>query len=249
MKRTNAKPAVTLIEMIIVIGVIALLAGVVVSVATRIDNQAKENLTRSTITLIGNALEQFEDFGWTYFGNYVGLDFPLDFNDFLRTDMETAVWDAMGQPANVTVELRGVNSAGVDIGLLADDPNSAACEGMCFYLNQVPRCREILDQIDESLIKADGTVAGVKATKVLVVITPTGEMRRHDFHRIVDAWGMTLRYDYYPGPNEPFVPSSPGETYLEHRNRSLRTFPMVTSAGPDTIFGTEDDISNAGARR
>ena len=47
--------------------------------------------------------------------------------------------------------------------------------------------------------------------------------------RIIDPWGETLRYDYYDDYTEP---------------DEARNFPVITSAGPDGVFGTDDDIAS-----
>jgi prepilin-type N-terminal cleavage/methylation domain-containing protein len=62
MKTRKYKHGLSLVEMLIVIGVIALLATMVVSVASRIDNQAKEKGLESLFTLLEGALEEYKEF-------------------------------------------------------------------------------------------------------------------------------------------------------------------------------------------
>jgi len=52
----------SLVEMLIVIGVIALLATMVLNLASRVDNQAKERTLESTFVLLEGALEEYKDF-------------------------------------------------------------------------------------------------------------------------------------------------------------------------------------------
>ncbi len=66
MKPGSLKSGFTLIEMLLVVAIIAILVSMVVGIAKRIDDQGKERLCRNTIALIGNALEQFRDFGYEY---------------------------------------------------------------------------------------------------------------------------------------------------------------------------------------
>ena len=74
MKPGSLKTGFTLIEMVVVISIIAILISMVFTIVKRIDDQGKERLTRDTLVLVGNALEQFRDFGYEYKNNdYAGL--------------------------------------------------------------------------------------------------------------------------------------------------------------------------------
>jgi type II secretory pathway pseudopilin PulG len=59
MKTRKYKFGLSLVEMLIVVGVIALLATMVISVASRIDSQSKEKGLRSTFALLEGALEEY----------------------------------------------------------------------------------------------------------------------------------------------------------------------------------------------
>ncbi|MFC1635980.1 type II secretion system protein [Planctomycetota bacterium] len=62
MKTRNRKHGLSLLEMLIVVGVIAILATMVISVASRIDNHAKEKGTKSLLALLDSALEDYHEF-------------------------------------------------------------------------------------------------------------------------------------------------------------------------------------------
>jgi prepilin-type N-terminal cleavage/methylation domain-containing protein len=62
MKTRKYKHGLSLVEMLIVVGVIALLATMVISVASRVDNQSKENLLKSTFAMLEGALEEYKEF-------------------------------------------------------------------------------------------------------------------------------------------------------------------------------------------
>ena len=62
MKTRKYKHGLSLVEMLIVVGVIALLATMVISVASRIDNQAKEKGVESLFALLESALEEYKEF-------------------------------------------------------------------------------------------------------------------------------------------------------------------------------------------
>lgn len=62
MKTRKYKHGLSLVEMLIVVAVIALLTTMVISVASRIDNQSKEHLLKSTFALLEGALEEYREF-------------------------------------------------------------------------------------------------------------------------------------------------------------------------------------------
>ena len=66
-----------------------------------------------------------------------------------------------------------------------------------------------------------------------IEISVDGGTTFKSFFRVIDAWGTTLRYDYYDELEVPLVAVA-----------GKKTFPVITSAGPDKKFGTPDDISN-----
>jgi prepilin-type N-terminal cleavage/methylation domain-containing protein len=218
--RTRAyKSGFTLIEMLTVVAIIAILVSMVVGITKRIDDQSKERLCRNTIALVGNALEQFRDFGYEYKGSYanLGLTFPIDCNGFATTIIEATLQSALYQ-------------SGTSVAIVPDDPIHdpyySGSEVLYYILTQVPDCQATLNKIDKSLLtnqKTDGT---------LITIT-IGASPAIPFTRIIDPWGTALRYDYYQKDNTWYP--IPG---------TKRTFPVITSAGPDKQFDTADDISN-----
>lgn len=50
---------VTLVEMLVVLGIIMVLSGIVITVTVRVDNQSKENSLRSAFALVGSALREY----------------------------------------------------------------------------------------------------------------------------------------------------------------------------------------------
>jgi len=52
----------SLIEMLIVVGIIAILATMVISVASRIDTRSKEKETENLLTLLDSALQEYHEF-------------------------------------------------------------------------------------------------------------------------------------------------------------------------------------------
>jgi len=62
MKTRKYKRGLSLVEMLIVVGVIALLATMVIGVASRIDSQTKEKGVESLFALLEAALDEYKEF-------------------------------------------------------------------------------------------------------------------------------------------------------------------------------------------
>ena len=62
MNTRRHKQGLSLIEMLIVLGLIAILATMVISVASRIDNQSKEKGVVSIFAMLEGALEEYKEF-------------------------------------------------------------------------------------------------------------------------------------------------------------------------------------------
>ena len=215
MKNYEHKNALTLVEMLIVVAIIVILTTMVIGIAARIDTQSKEQLTRNTIAIVTAALRQFRDYGYRYKNViYSEFDFPLDCNDFAQPLIETTLANALG--ATVASITGGVHH-----------PSYSGCEALFLLLSQVRECRKTLDKIDESLITSLGDD---KQPRNITITYPGGITKAYPLFKIVDPWGTVLKYDYYD------------EVILDPRSR--RTFPVITSAGPDRRFGTTDDISS-----
>jgi len=219
MESCKHKTGVTLVEILVVVAIIAILATMVISLAARIDSQGKERLTESTFALLNAALGEFQDYGYNYrHSDYDGFDFPLDCNGFDETRLEDTLKDALGL---------GVDS----VSIIGDhnDTDYSGSEALYFFLSKVPESRKTLAKIDSSLITnkdSDGDSMEINV-----------DGKEYSLLRIIDPWGETLRYSYYRNEYEP-LPSN--EPEMDER----RNFPVIISAGPDGIFGTDDDIKS-----
>jgi prepilin-type N-terminal cleavage/methylation domain-containing protein len=234
--RTRAyKTGFTLVEIVAVIAIIAILVSMIIRISKRIGDHAKERLCRVNIALIVNALEQFRDFGYEYKDTttYAGLTFPLDCNDY---DITASVFPCL----NVQDTLHNAlySSVSTDPPVIningAHDKKFSGSEVLYFILSQVPDCRETLNKIDKSLLTDNGANNGIPITITIGASPPV------PFTRIIDPWGTTLRYDYYPE----CVNYAGPMLYKDYRNSAKKTFPVITSAGPDKKFDTADDITN-----
>lgn len=217
------KTGVTLVELMIVVAVIAILATIIMGVATHVDNQARERLTKGTIGILEAALRQFQDYEYEYkvpatvnpaeITFFRSLEFPLDCNNF----------DVAALQATLPIVLGG---AVVSIGAGSHLNEYSGSEVLYFFLNSIPTSRKTLEKIDETLVTSEDF------NKQPMNISVGG--KSYPLLRIIDAWGTTLRYDYY----------NRMQVIPVLRGLSRRTFPVITSAGPDRIFGTLDDISS-----
>ncbi|MFH1372165.1 MAG: type II secretion system protein [Planctomycetota bacterium] len=240
MKSGTLKSGFTLIEMLLVVAIIAVLVAMVVGLTKRIDDQGKERLCRDTLVLIDNALEQFRDFGYEYkHQDFAGLAFPLDCNDYGLTSVPPYP-NLQGTLTNA-INPSGINIDPVSIGVYG--PEFSGSGAMYFILSQIPDCRTTLGKIDKSLLINEGTD---KITDVNVIVTTSIGNIKYPFTRVIDPWGKTLRYDYYPDFDD-YVLTHPADwnQYIDYiKNTAKLTFPVITSAGPDGKFDTADDIIN-----
>lgn len=219
MKSYKHKTGVTLMEMLIVVGIIAILAAMVISLAARIDNQGKEQLVGNTFALLNAALGEFRDYGYSYKDSkYSDFDFPLDCDGFRTNELEDTLRDASGASS---VSIRGGNH----------NRYYSGSEALYFFLSKVPESRRTLDKIHRSdKQKTVGSLITNEDSSGVGLVIRIDDAN-YPLLRIIDPWGRTLRYDYYDDPNN----LDPDEA---------RTFPVITSAGPDGIFGTDDDIKS-----
>lgn len=91
-------------------------------------------------------------------------------------------------------------------------------EGLFYFLDHSPNSRKIIGAVSESLI----TGKDANGTNLKVRVKNSNPVIEFDWPRYIDAWGTSLQYVYPAGA----------------------AFPVLTSAGPDRIFGTPDDVTN-----
>lgn len=226
----------TLIEILVVVGVIAVLATIAINITLRIETQSKEHQVRETFALLKSALAQFKEYEYTYPDKFIYgdlaysdlvfpvdcTDFPSDDTDFLLDDLQTTLQTVLGATT-------------VRIDEHADDTDQeylsySGCEAMYLLLSEIPEVAQTLKGISPSLVtneNGDGDRVTIRLDN-----RPAQPLLR-----VVDPWGTTLRYSYYEYIYDPSDPNGPPIKVV------LKTFPVLTSAGPDKTFGTDDDVS------
>lgn len=215
--------------MLVVVAVIVVLASLVITAATRIRNQSNEQLAENTFATLTAALQQFADYGYRYNNSdYSGFDFPLDCND---SDIEETLAGAFGLlPGDVLItDLAGSTA-------FNHKPEYSGCEVLYFFLGKVPQSRKTLDKIDRSLVTDEDD----NGNRMKITI----DGREYPLLRVIDPWGTTLHYDYYEDWEDYQKYNNDWDDYVDYIRKTKRTFPVITSAGPDKIFGTSDDISS-----
>ncbi len=234
MKAHRLQIGMTLVEILVAVAIVAVLAGIVITTLTRIDSQSKEHLCQGTLEILNTALRQFRDYGYEYkirstataneIDFYRSLTFPPDCNNFTEIDVENEITKLLdlAATANITPDKHEPNESG------------SAC--MYFFLSRVPQCRETLAAIDAELLKSDHN----GDEDYLRIIIDALNNRSYPWIYVIDPWGMPLRYDYY---DETEVLANTPINY-GHALDTIRSFPLITSAGPDSLFDTSDDITN-----
>ena len=234
MDNGTSQSGLTLIETMIVVGVVIVLVAIVVAMAGHIDEQSKIRLMRGNFGTINAALQRFNQHGY----HYEDLDKPGQKDpllEFLQFPLDCC---GLGDDELMkTFEYAfGIQEVSIINGV--HDSNYSGSEGLYFFLSQVPGCKSILSRLESSAITAEST-DGVLEIEVLEL----QEKYKMSLNRIVDPWGKSLRYDYYDYDKQTqTVPFS--QTALEDIQDTLKVFPVISSAGPDGKFGTNDDITN-----
>ncbi|MHC5184294.1 MAG: type II secretion system protein [Planctomycetota bacterium] len=95
------------------------------------------------------------------------------------------------------------------------DVSTASSAALFYFLDKNPSSRDIVDGVSSTLVSNKGA-DGITPVKITIGGT------EYDLPRYIDPWGMSIRYEYLPGT----------------------AFPTLTSAGPDKIFDTPDDITS-----
>ena len=91
MTQEHHNRAVTLIEMMVVLGIIAVLAGLVVTLTLRVDNQSKERALDSAFGLLNTALREYYEVKGRFPEQPArdAHDFALDHNEWMVKELRS----------------------------------------------------------------------------------------------------------------------------------------------------------------
>jgi len=250
MKNKNYKFAFSLVETLVVTAIITVLIAMVAGIAARVETQRKETLLKEAFADINTALQHFADFDYRYeqdrnyyssnqeYGFYTSLKFPVDCNDFPNQQGNTLGIFLLTMPEVLGTVKEDITVYKIDQnGNVTVLPQNSApykefagSEALYYFLNQVPECQRILNRINPRMITNRSEDDQLLYIKINGISQP--------LFRFVDPWDKAIKYDYY---NE----LAPYTYYTGRpREKSIKSFPTLTSAGPDGEFGTLDDIKS-----
>ncbi len=101
-------------------------------------------------------------------------------------------------------------------GTIPMDIDFESSAALFYHLQKNTNTRMIINAMTDSLV----TNKDASDINVQITLSATGE--QVDLSRFIDAWGTSIRYEYADGT----------------------AFPVLTSAGPDEVFDTSDDVTS-----
>jgi len=238
MESKDRQDGFTLVELLVVIGIMSLLAAGIAVVGSKVRQGAQIKATKTTMSLLCSALCEYQnvkDIG-------SGFAFPVEpeVYDFSNGNavrpfgLIEALQAYLPQVSTTTIHSGQHNIFTWKDDLQPDERRYAltTIEFIYAVLEDVPQCRAILEKLPQDrVVNADNDS--------MSILDPSGNIiAAKALLEVNDAWGhplwYTVRGAIQPNPQ----PLASGVV--------LDNFPMTVSAGPDGLFGTEDDITSSG---
>ena len=216
------KKAFTLIEMLVVIAVIVTLLSIMATVGKNVFTKAKTNNTQATIKTLVAILEEYQ--------TEKGGDFPFPPIDETENEILDSFDDGNpntgpealpdSQPA---FDVVGNNN---DFDASWDDADDFTTDNKTIAEHEADRkeARASIEFIYQVLDEVKACSQKLKRLPESVVVNSDGDSiflydQTKPLYEIIDAWNHPLLYEATAG-----------------------NFPKITSAGPDGMFDTADDI-------
>lgn len=211
-RKTAVRRAFTLLELLVVIGIIVLLAGLVLAVSSSVIRASEERATQNTLTVLDTALEEFErtlDRKVTYrSAAYSGYTQDAAAASGLRYDVESSPpaapagsgitgWTGLAQPYAAAITPAGLPA-------YSNLPFRRTVH-LIWAMTQTPSSAAVMAQLPDSVfrgVRPSGTSAGYTAVRhcidswetPIIAVFPGREATANDAAAIVDVDG-TVKSD------------------------------------------------------
>lgn len=189
MKHIGRKKGFTLVELMTVMGILALLASALLTAGKYVKIRAYERLTASTISVIVTALEQYYD----DIGGFPAVDHNITLNVSAFKTYSSGTYNNIEDLTGGTVSPAGS-------GVMPEYDEYASIAAMYYYLNRCFNSSNILSAISDTFITGKDKAGTDLALTVNAKTVP--------LIRIVDTWGNALRYKYTSGDSFPVIVSA-----------------------------------------
>jgi len=196
MKTYGKKNGFTTVELLTVVTILAVLAGMLLGAARHVRTRAYERLAASTISVMITAIEQYHN---------DNKEFPFVTEWLITQNPEVPfVFNDPGGTRDLVDTIADKTGAGIVdlIGISSDDAQvmEASIETLYFFLNRSPNSSKIISAISgKFLTNKDASGDAIELTfgsKTVPLV------------RVIDPWKNPFRYRYFAGDNFPVIISA-----------------------------------------
>jgi len=215
---SGCRRAFTLVEVLVVMAIIAIIIAATVAVGGYVRTNAQIKNTQSTIKLLELTLQEYK--------NYKQSGFPPQSNAMSSGDLQFEFQhkDIGNIPSAIVFDPDGLHNVfnWQDYDAYLPDERDdmkkarASIEFLYYFLDEVPACRKMLSRLSEKSVTNDDQ----DLVTVTVGTPPNTNTLTKPLLEVNDAWQHPIRYQKQGADN----------------------FPTLTSAGPDGVFDTADDM-------